>query len=267
MDKVVASAAEAVADIGDGSSLAVGGFGLCGIPSVLIAALHEQGAKDLDVVSNNCGVDDWGLGVLLRDGRLLTVIASYVGENKEFERQYLSGELELEFTPQGTLAEKLRAGGAGIPAFYTRSGVGTQVAEGGLPMRYDADGTVVKSSQAKPTDTFVLGEGYLSQTPDEPETYVLERSIVTDFSLVHAWKGDRHGNLVFRKATRQFGPPAAMAGRVCIAQVEELVEPGEIDPDDVHLPGVFVHRIVEVGTDIEKRIEKRTVRASGEEQA
>ena len=179
----------------------------------------------------------------------------------------VEGELEVELVPQGTLAEKLRAGGAGIPAFYTRSGVGTQVAEGGLPMRYDADGTVVKSSQAKPTDTFVLGEGYLSQTPDEPETYVLERSIVTDFSLVHAWKGDRHGNLVFRKATRQFGPPAAMAGRVCIAQVEELVEPGEIDPDDVHLPGVFVHRIVEVGTDIEKRIEKRTVRASGEEQA
>ena len=267
MDKVVASAAEAVADINDGASLAVGGFGICGIPSVLIRALHERGSTDLTVASNNCGIDDWGLGILLSDQRISKMIASYVGENKEFARQYLSGELEVELTPQGTLAEKLRAGGAGIPAFYTRSGVGTQVAEGGLPMRYDADGTVVKSSQAKPTDTFVLGEGYLSQTPDEPETYVLERSIVTDFSLVHAWKGDRHGNLVFRKATRQFGPPAAMAGRVCIAQVEELVEPGEIDPDDVHLPGVFVHRIVEVGTDIEKRIEKRTVRASGEEQA
>ena len=267
MDKVVSSAAAAVADIPSGASLAVGGFGLCGIPSVLIQALHQTTVTGLEVISNNCGVDDWGLGILLRDKRIRRIIASYVGENKEFARQYLEGELEVELTPQGTLAEKLRAGGAGIPAFYTRSGVGTQVAEGGLPMRYDADGTVVKSSQAKPTDTFVLGEGYLSQTPDEPETYVLERSIVTDFSLVHAWKGDRHGNLVFRKATRQFGPPAAMAGRVCIAQVEELVEPGEIDPDDVHLPGVFVHRIVEVGTDIEKRIEKRTVRASGEEQA
>lgn len=268
MDKVFASAQEALAGIvKDGQMIAVGGFGLCGIPEALIAALRDSGVKDLTCISNNAGVDGFGLGQLLNTRQVRKMIASYVGENKEFERQYLSGELELEFTPQGTLAEKLRAGGAGIPAFYTRSGVGTQVAEGGLPMRYDADGTVVKSSQAKPTDTFVLGEGYLSQTPDEPETYVLERSIVTDFSLVHAWKGDRHGNLVFRKATRQFGPPAAMAGRVCIAQVEELVEPGEIDPDDVHLPGVFVHRIVEVGTDIEKRIEKRTVRASGEEQA
>lgn len=267
LDKTVATPAEAVADVPDGASLAVGGFGLSGNPVQLIEALLEQGATDLSVVSNNCGVDGWGLGILLGARRLRKMTSSYVGENKEFARQYLEGELEVELVPQGTLAEKLRAGGAGIPAFYTRSGVGTQVAEGGLPMRYDADGTVVKSSQAKPTDTFVLGEGYLSQTPDEPETYVLERSIVTDFSLVHAWKGDRHGNLVFRKATRQFGPPAAMAGRVCIAQVEELVEPGEIDPDDVHLPGIFVHRIVEVGTDIEKRIEKRTVRTSGEEQA
>nr|WP_255718479.1 CoA transferase subunit A [Micrococcus sp. ACRRV] len=267
LDKTVATPAEAVADVPDGASLAVGGFGLSGNPVQLIEALLEQGATDLSVVSNNCGVDGWGLGILLGARRLRKMTSSYVGENKEFARQYLEGELEVELAPQGTLAEKLRAGGAGIPAFYTRSGVGTQVAEGGLPMRYDADGTVVKSSQAKPTDTFVLGEGYLSQAPDQPETYVLERSIVTDFSLVHAWKGDRHGNLVFRKATRQFGPPAAMAGRVCIAQVEELVEPGEIDPDDVHLPGVFVHRIVEVGTDIEKRIEKRTVRASGEEQA
>ena len=214
MDKVVSSPTEAVADISDGATLAVGGFGLCGIPSVLIAELQAKGVGDLECVSNNCGVDDWGLGLLLAGGQIRRMVSSYVGENKEFARQYLKGELEVELVPQGTLAEKLRAGGAGIPAFYTRSGVGTQVAEGGLPMRYDADGTVVKSSQAKPTDTFVLGEGYLSQTPDEPETYVLERSIVTDFSLVHAWKGDRHGNLVFRKATRQFGPPAAMAGRV-----------------------------------------------------
>lgn len=267
MSNKLMTAAEAVADIPDGASIAAGGFGLCGIPQIVIEALAARDVGDFEVFSNNAGVDGKGLGILLETGKLRRIVSSYVGENKEFARQYLKGELEVELVPQGTLAEKLRAGGAGIPAFYTRSGVGTQVAEGGLPMRYDADGTVVKSSQAKPTDTFVLGEGYLSQTPDEPETYVLERSIVTDFSLVHAWKGDRHGNLVFRKATRQFGPPAAMAGRVCIAQVEELVEPGEIDPDDVHLPGVFVHRIVEVGTDIEKRIEKRTVRASGEEQA
>ena len=267
MSSKIMTAAEAVADIPDGASIAAGGFGLSGIPQIVIEALAARDVGNFEVFSNNAGVDGKGLGILLESGKLRRIVSSYVGENKEFARQYLKGELEVELVPQGTLAEKLRAGGAGIPAFYTRSGVGTQVAEGGLPMRYDADGTVVKSSQAKPTDTFVLGEGYLSQTPDEPETYVLERSIVTDFSLVHAWKGDRHGNLVFRKATRQFGPPAAMAGRVCIAQVEELVEPGEIDPDDVHLPGIFVHRIVEVGTDIEKRIEKRTVRASGEEQA
>ena len=260
LDKTVATPAEAVADIPSGASIAVGGFGLSGNPIQLIEALLEQGAADLSVVSNNCGVDGWALGILLGAGRIRKMTSSYVGENKEFARQYLEGELEVELVPQGTLAEKLRAGGAGIPAFYTRSGVGTQVAEGGLPMRYDADGTVVKSSQAKPTDTFVLGEGYLSQTPDEPEKYVLERSIVTDFSLVHAWKGDRHGNLVFRKATRQFGPPAAMAGRVCIAQVEELVEVGSLDPDSVHLPGIFVDRVLVVGQDVEKRIERRTTR-------
>ena len=268
LDKTVATAAEAVADIHSGASRAVGGFGLSGNPIQLIEALHAQGADELSVVSNNCGVDDWGLGILLTAQRLAKMTSSYVGENKEFARQYLEGELEVELVPQGTLAEKLRAGGAGIPAFYTRSGVGTQVAEGGLPMRYDAEGNVVKASAPKPTAPFVLGAGYRTGSEGQtPETYVLESSIVTDFSLVHAWKGDRHGNLVFRKATRQFAPPAAMAGRVCIAQVEQLVEPGEIDPDDVHLPGVFVHRVVEVGTHIEKRIEKRTVRAAGEEQS
>ena len=254
MDKVVASAAEAVADIGDGSSLAVGGFGLCGIPSVLIAALHEQGAKDLDVVSNNCGVDDWGLGVLLRDGRLRTVIASYVGENKEFARQYLEGELEVHLTPQGTLAEKLRAGGAGIPAFYTATGVGTQVADGGMPWKYAADGSVEKASLAK--ETRVFGEG------DDAKPYVLEEAITTDFALVRAAKGDRHGNLVFNLSARNFNPLCAMAGRVVVAEVEQLVEPGDIHPDDVHLPGIYVQRVVELTSEQadDKRIEKRTTR-------
>ncbi|WP_309082046.1 CoA transferase subunit A [Zhihengliuella sp.] len=254
IDKTFSSADEAVADIPDGATLAVGGFGLSGNPMALIEALLESGATDLSVVSNNCGVDGWGLGLLLAAGRIRKMTSSYVGENKEFARRYLSGELELELTPQGTLAEKLRAGGSGIAAFFTRTGVGTLVAEGGLPQRYDADGNVVQASSPKEVRTFAPG--------GVENEYVLEESIVTDFSLVHALRGDRHGNLVFNKATRQFAPPAAMAGRVCIAQVEELVEPGEIDPDQVHLPGVYVHRIVEVGPDIEKRIEKRTVRAA-----
>jgi 3-oxoacid CoA-transferase subunit A len=251
IDKTYGSAAEAVADIQDGATLAVGGFGLSGNPMALIRALEERGVQHLKVVSNNCGVDDWGLGLLLRNGQIDKMTSSYVGENKEFERRYLTGELELELTPQGTLAEKLRAGGSGIAAFYTRTGVGTQVQEGGLPQRYNADGTVAKASAPKPTATF--------DVHGEPKEFVLEEAITTDFALVHALRGDRHGNLVFNKAARQFSPPAAMAGRICIAQVEELVEPGEIDPDAVHLPGVFVHRIVEVGTDIEKRIERRTV--------
>jgi 3-oxoacid CoA-transferase subunit A len=255
LDKTVASAAEAVADIPDGASLAVSGFGLSGNPIQLIEALLEQGASGLSIVSNNCGVDGWGLGILLGAGRISKMTSSYVGENKEFARQYLEGELEVELVPQGTLAEKLRAGGAGIPAFFTRSGVGTQVAEGGLPMKYNPDGTVAKSSDPKDIRTFDLGGTGEKQ-------YALEESIVTDYALVHAAVGDRHGNLVFNKATRQFAPPAAMSGKVCIAQVERLVEPGEIDPDQVHLPGVYVHRVVEVGQDIEKRIEKRTVRAA-----
>lgn len=252
IDKQVASAAEAVADIPDGASLAVGGFGLSGNPIALIEALLAQGTSGLRIVSNNCGVDDWGLGVLLNARRISKMTSSYVGENKEFERQFLSGELELELTPQGTLAEKLRAGGAGVAAFYTQTGVGTQVAEGGLPRKYAPDGTIAVASAPKDTRTFEVN--------GHPRDFVLEEAITTDFALVHAAVGDRHGNLVFNKAARNFNPLAAMAGRVCIAQVERLVEPGEIDPDTVHLPGIYVHRIVEVGTDIEKRIERRTVR-------
>ena len=251
MDKVVHSAAHAVADIHNGSTLTVGGFGLCGIPSVLIDAILEAGKSDLEAVSNNCGVDEWGLGRLLSARRLRRVVASYVGENREFARQYLSGELEVELTPQGTLAERMRAGGSGIPGFFTATGVGTQVAEGGLPRRYNADGSVAVASPQKEVRTFDLR--------GEPREFVLEEAITTDFALVHAEVGDRHGNLVFNKAARNFNPLAAMAGRVCIVQVEQLVEPGEIDPDRVHLPGVYVHRIVEVGRDIEKRIERRTI--------
>ena len=252
MDKVVRSAAEAVADIPDGATLAVGGFGLCGIPGELIRAIHDAGTTDLRAVSNNCGVDEWGLGVLLRDHRISRMTSSYVGENKEFARQFLSGELEVELTPQGTLAERLRAGGSGIPAFFTATGVGTQVADGGLPWRYDSDGSVALASPAKETREFVVD--------GEPRTFVLEEAIVCDFALVHAWKGDRHGNLVFRESARNFNPLCAMAGRVTIAQVEHLVEPGEIKPEDVHTPGIFVQRVLHVGPDAEKRIERRTVR-------
>ncbi len=247
MDKVVASAAEAVKDIPNGASLAVGGFGLNGIPHNLIQALLEQGALALETVSNNCGVDGWGLGVLLDAHRIRRTTASYVGENKEFERQYLTGELEVELTPQGTLAERLRAGGAGIPAFYTPAGVGTQVAEGGLPWRYDAQGNVALASPKKETRAF------------HGRDYVLEEGIVTDYALVRASIGDRQGNLIFHKATRNFNPLCAMAGKITIAEVEELVEPGRIDPEQVHLPGIFVQRIVVVGP-AGKRIERVTTR-------
>lgn len=247
MDKVVASAADAVADIGDGASLAVGGFGMSGVPTVLIAALLEQGATDLETISNNLGVDGFGLGTLLAAGRIRRTIGSYVGNNKEFARQYLAGELELELTPQGTLAERLRAGGAGIPAFYTPAGVGTLVAEGGLPWRYASDGSVAVESPAKETREF------------DGVTYVLERALTPDFALVHAWKGDRHGNLVFRRAARNFNPDCAAAGRTTIAQVEHLVEPGEIDPDAVHTTGIHVHRVLHV-PGVEKPVEFRTVR-------
>jgi 3-oxoacid CoA-transferase subunit A len=247
--KVYSSAAAAVADITDGSSLAVGGFGLCGVPDTLIAALAESGATDLEVFSNNCGVDGAGLGILLGLGRIKRVTASYVGENKEFARQYLSGELEVELTPQGTLAERLRAGGAGIPAFYTPAGVGSPVSDGGLPWRYAADGSVAIASP--PKETRVFGK----------KRYVLEEAINADFALVHAQLGDTDGNLVFNKTAMNFNPLAAMAGKITIAEVEQLVEPGEIDPGAVHLAGVFVKRVVHAGLQ-EKRIEKRTVSPS-----
>ncbi|MFJ9180614.1 CoA transferase subunit A [Streptomyces sp. NPDC102360] len=249
MNKTVASAEEAVADIGHEASLAVGGFGLCGVPATLIRALHAKGARSLKVVSNNCGVDGRGLGILLAAGRIARVTGSYVGENKEFARQYLSGELEVELTPQGTLAERLRAGGCGIPAFYTPAGVGTQIAEGGLPWRYAADGSVALASPAKEVRGF------------NGSSYVLERGITTDFALVRAVRGDRHGNLVFAKSARNFNPLIAMAGRVTVAEVETLVDPGELDPAEVHLPGVFVQRVVHLtpGQAADKQIEKRTV--------
>ncbi len=247
MDKVVSSATDAVADIPDGASIAVGGFGLNGIPHNLIEALLEQGATELVTVSNNCGVDGWGLGVLLDAKRIRRTTGSYVGENKEFERQYLRGELEVELVPQGTLAERLRAGGAGIPAFYTPAGVGTQVAEGGLPWRHAPDGSIAVASPKKDTRSF------------NGKEYVLELGIVCDFALVRASRGDRHGNLVYEKATRNFNPLCATAGRITIAEVEELVEPGAIDPRDVHTPGIFVQRVVAVGAQ-GKRIERVTTR-------
>ena len=253
MDKEVSSPAEAVADIFDGARIAVGGFGVVGIPEYLIRALRDQGAKNLTCVSNNAGTDGRGLGLLLESKQISRMIASYVGENKEFARQYLSGELTVELTPQGTLAEKLRAAGAGIPAFYTITGAGTQVAEGGMPWRYDADGNVVESSPAKEERQF--------DTVGEEKTYVLEESLPCDFALVRAAKGDRHGNLVFNKSAQNFNPPAAQAGRITIAEVEELVEPGEIDPADVHVPGVYVHRVVKLSPEeaADKPIEKLTV--------
>src|SRR5262249_27189897 len=230
IDKVVASADEAVRDVADGATLVVGGFGLCGIPENLIAALVRSGVRDLTVVSNNCGVDDWGLGLLLQTRQIRKMVSSYVGENAEFERQFLSGELQVELVPQGTLAERMRAGGAGIPAFYTPTGVGTLVDE---------------EKETKQIDG---------------REYLLERGIVGNFSLVAAWKGDRMGNLVYRKAARNFNPMAATAGRISIAEVEELVEVGDLNPECIHTPGVFVQRVV-VAPRV-KRVERRTVRQS-----
>lgn len=248
MDKTVSSTAQAVADIPDGASLAVGGFGLCGIPFRLIDALLDQGATGLRTVSNNCGVDDAGLGKLLSAGRIARTISSYVGENDVFAQLYLTGELELELCPQGTLAERLRAGGCGVPAFFTPAGVSTVVADGGLPWRYSPDGSVAIASPAKEVRDF------------DGRAHVLEHGIVCDFALVRAARGDRHGNLVYDAAARNFNPLCAMAGRITIAEVEELVNPGELDPERIDTPGVFVQRIVEVG-DTGKRIEQRTVRA------
>jgi 3-oxoacid CoA-transferase subunit A len=229
MNKVYASAAEALKGIvKDGQLMAVGGFGLCGIPEALIAALRDTGVKNLTVVSNNAGVDGFGLGQLLETRQIKKMISSYVGENKEFERQYLAGELELEFTPQGTLAEKLRAGGAGIPAFFTKTGVGTLVADGKETREFDG------------------------------QVYVMERSLVPDVALVQAHKADKSGNLIFRRTARNFNPAAAMAGKITVAEVEQIVETGALDPDEVHLPGIYVHRIV-LNASPEKRIEKRTL--------
>jgi 3-oxoacid CoA-transferase subunit A len=254
VDKVWANASAAVADIGNGASLAVGGFGLCGIPHVLIDALLELGSTELETVSNNCGIDGAGLGLLLAAGRIRRTTGSYVGENQEFARQYLSGELELELCPQGTLAERLRAGGSGIPAFYTPGGVGTWVAEGGLPWRYHPDGSVAVASPEKEVRVF------------DGQEYVLERGIVCDFALVRAARGDRHGNLSYDASARNFNPLCAMAGRITIAEVEHLVEPGELDPEHVDTPGVFVQRVVEVG-EAGKRIEKLTTREPAGEHA
>jgi 3-oxoacid CoA-transferase subunit A len=249
MDKVVASAEEAVADVHDGASIAVGGFGLSGVPNTLIDAVRDKGVSGLSVVSNNCGAMDSGLAVLLSAGRIVRVTGSYIGGNKEFARQYLGGELELELIPQGTLAERLRAGGCGIPAFFTPAGVGTQVADGGLPWRYDGNGGVALASPPKEVREF------------DGTEYVLERGITTDFALVRAARGDRHGNLIFNKSSRNFNPLAAMAGRITVAEVEELVEPGELDPDQVHLPGIFVQRVVALtpAQAADKKIEKITV--------
>jgi 3-oxoacid CoA-transferase subunit A len=250
LNKVVATSAEAVADIPDGASIAVGGFGLAGIPWFLIEALLEQGADDLTVVSNNCGVDGGGLGLLLEAGRISRVIASYVGENKEFARQYLSGELTVELTPQGTLAERLRAGGSGIGAFFTPTGVGTLVADGGLPWRYHPDGSVALASPPKEVRTF------------GGRQMLLEESIVTDYALIRAAVADKAGNCVFHAAARNFNPPVAMAGRVAIAEAESVVEVGDLHPDEVHLPGIFVQRVVALTPDqaSRKAIEKRTTR-------
>jgi 3-oxoacid CoA-transferase A subunit len=234
VNKVVPSAFDAIADVGDGASILAGGFGLCGIPENLIAALAQKGVRGLTVISNNAGIDGAGLGVLLKNGQIRKMVSSYVGENKEFERQYLAGELEVELTPQGTLSERIRAGGAGIPAFFTPTGVGTPIAEGKETREYDG------------------------------RTFVLERAITADFALVKAWKGDTHGNLVYRYTARNFNPMMATAGRVTIAEVEELVAPGELDPDLVHTPGVFVQRVLK-GPRYEKRIEKRTVSTAGRE--
>ena len=231
MNKVYASAAEALAGVvANGQTIAVGGFGLCGIPEALIVGLRDRGVRDLTCISNNAGVDGFGLGQLLATRQVRKMISSYVGENKEFERQFLAGELELEFTPQGTLAEKLRAGGAGIPAFFTKTGVGTVVAEGKELREFDG------------------------------QTYVMERSLTADVALVKAWKADKAGNLVYRRTARNFNPMCAMAGKITIAEVEIVVETGELDPDEIHTPGIFVQRIVHNATP-EKRIEQRTVRA------
>ena len=246
MDKVFKSARDAVADIPAGATILAGGFGLCGIPENAIAAIAELGVGDLTFVSNNCGVDDFGLGILLKKKLIKKMLSSYVGENKEFERQYLSGELEVELCPQGTLAERIRAGGAGIPAFFTPTGAGTAVAEGGLPLKYASDGTVAKASVKKEQREF------------DGKQYVMERAIQGDFAIVKAWKADRFGNLVYRHTAMNFNPMMATAAKVTIAEVEEIVEVGTLDPDTIHTPGIYVSRVFK-GSRFEKRIERRMV--------
>eukprot|EP00761_Pharyngomonas_kirbyi_P011751 gb/GECH01011777.1/.p1 GENE.gb/GECH01011777.1/~~gb/GECH01011777.1/.p1 ORF type:complete len:533 (+),score=118.20 gb/GECH01011777.1/:1-1599(+) len=250
-DKIYTDLNETVADIKDSSKLIVGGFGLCGTPHQVIEAIQKQGAKDLSVVSNNCGVDDWGLGLLLQSRQIRRMTSSYVGENATFERQYLSGELEVELVPQGTLAERIRAGGSGIPAFYTPTAVGTVIQNGGFPIKYGADGTVDIPSTPRETRVF------------QGQTYLMEEAIQGDFAVIKAWKADTRGNLVFRRTARNFNPNAATAAKITVAEVEEIVEAGELDPDEVHLPGVFVDRVYKAEP-YEKRIERRTVKKQDE---
>lgn len=250
--KIYPSALEATKDIPTGSKLAVGGFGLCGIPSSLINALVQHKPTDLTIVSNNCGVDDWGLGLMLNQRQIRRMMSSYVGENKEFERQYLTGELEVELIPQGTLAEKLRAGGAGIPGYYTATGVGTILQTGGFPIKYESDGkTVAIASAPKESKTFNGRE------------YLLEDSITAEYSLIRAWRADEAGNLQFRKSARNFNSDVATAGRICIAEVDEIVPVGTFDPDEVHLPAVYVNRIVRA-EERTKRIEFKTISVPGQ---
>jgi 3-oxoacid CoA-transferase subunit A len=247
MNKLLSSAEEAVKDIKDGAVLMAGGFGLCGNPENLILALHAKGLNKLTIISNNCGTTDHGLGILLQNGQVHKMVSSYVGENREFERRYLTGELEVELVPQGSLAERIRAGGAGIPAFYTATGVGTQVANGGLPMRYDAEGNIVKASPKKETREF------------EGRTFVLETALKADFSIVRAYMADTQGNVVFRKTAQNFSSMMCTAGATTIVEAEKIVEPGEIDPDQIHVPGIYVNRIIQ-GGNYQKWIEQRTVR-------
>lgn len=248
MNKVVTDAITACRDIPEGATLLAGGFGLCGIPENCIAALRELGTKGLTFVSNNCGVDDFGLGILLRNKQLVKMISSYVGENKEFERQYLSGELEVELVPQGTLAERIRAGGAGVAAFFTPTGAGTAVSDGGLPLKYGKSGEVIKASEKKETRDFC------------GKLHVLEPAITGDYAIVKAWKGDRYGNLVYRRTAMNFNPMMAQAGRITIAEVEEIVEVGALAPEEIHTPGIYVQRVFK-GPRFEKRVERRTVRS------
>lgn len=252
MDKVVRSAAEALEKAGlkNGASIMMGGFGLCGIPENLIAATKALGVRDLTVMSNNAGVDDFGIGVLLASGQVRKMISTYVGENKLFERQFLDGTLEVELIPQGTFAEKLRAGGAGIPAFYTPTGYGTWVAEGGLPMKYDHAGQVVKVSEKKETREF------------DGRAYVLEHALKADFAFIKGYQGDRYGNVVYRKTTRNFSPMMATAAATVLVEVERLVEVGALDPDTIVTPAIYVDHIFQ-GTNYEKRIERRTNRPQG----